>query len=104
MKDIRTQWKALAAARKITREDIAALCIYRAMLKEQVPEGAKSKLHKSFKPITNAAKLANGAYPYAALESAVNSIKYSAFANWLDEAEMKQLVEAAKTTRMAGLK
>ena len=104
MKDIRTQWKALAAARNIKSEDIAALCIYRALLKEQVPEGAKSRLHKSFKPITNANKLANGAYPYGALETAVNSIRYSTFASWLDEEELKQLLEAAKTTRMAGLK
>ena len=104
MKDIRQQWKALAADRKITREDIAALCIYRAMVKEQIPEGAKSRLHKSFKPITNQTKLDNGAQPYAALESAVNCIEYSAFAGWLDETEMKALLEAAKTTRAAGLK
>lgn len=104
MKDIRAQWKALAAVRNITRKDIAALCIYRALIKEQVPEGAKTRLHKSFKPITNANKLANGAYPYGALESAVNSIRYSTFASWLDEEDLNKLLEAAKTTRMAGLK
>jgi len=103
MKDIRTQWKAHAAERKITREDIAALCIYRALVKEQVPTGAKSRLHKSFKPITNTVKLENGADPYGSLKSAVNSVRYSIFAQWLDKEELEMLVEAAKSTRMAGL-
>ena len=104
MKDIRPQWKALAANRNITSQDIAALCVYRAVIKGQVPEGAKSRLHKSFKPITNANKLANGAYPHAALETAVNSIRYSNVASWLDKEEVEQLVEAAKITKTAGLK
>lgn len=104
MKDIRVQWKVLAASRKIASEDIAALCIYRALIKEQVPEGAKSKLHKSFSPITNIIKLNNGAYPYSALETAVNSIKYSTFASWLDEEDLNKLLEAAKMTKTGGLK
>lgn len=104
IKDIRPQWKALAAAREITREDIAALCVYRALRKEQVPEGAKSRLHKSFKPITNKVKLENGAYPYGALESALNSIKYSNFAKWLDKEELEQMLDAVKATKNAGIK
>ena len=104
MKDIRQQWKALAADRKITREDIAALCIYRAMVKEQVPEGAVSRLHRSFKPITNKVKLDNGAAPCAALESAIWSIEYSKFAEWLDKDEMAALLEAVKATKVAGIK
>jgi len=104
IKDIRPQWKALAADRKITREDIAALCIYRALRKEQVPEGAKSRLHKSFKPITNKVKLENGAYPYGSLETALNSIKYSNFAKWLNEDELKLMLDAVKTTKNAGIK
>jgi len=104
MKDIRTQWKALAAERNITREDIAALCIYRAMYKEEIPTGAKSRLHKSFKPITNPVKLANGTAPYGALEAAVSWIRYSAFSKWLDKDEMDALIEAAKATKAAGLK
>lgn len=104
IKDIRPQWKALAAAREITKEDIAALCVYRALRKEQVPEGAKSRLHKSFKPITNKVKLENGAYPYGSLETALNSIKYSNFAKWLDEDELKQMLDAVKTTKNAGIK
>ena len=104
MKDIRPQWKAFAANRNITSQDITALCVYRAVIKGQVPEGAKSRLHKSFKPITNTVKLANGAYPHAALETAVNSIKYSTVASWLDKEELDQLLEAVKTTKTAGLK
>jgi cellulase/cellobiase CelA1 len=98
-KDIRAQWKALAADRKITKEDIAALCIYRAMVKDQVPELAISKLQKSFKPITNQTKLINGAAPFAAREYAMNAIKYSKFSEWLDADEMKALLEAAKNTK-----
>lgn len=103
-KDIRPLWKALAKERKITKEDIAALCIYRAMIKEEVPEGAKTRLHKAFKPITNTVKLENGAAPYGALQSAVNLIKYSKFTEWLDKDEFAALLEAAKKTKDAGLK
>lgn len=104
IKDIRPQWKALAAAREITKEDIAALCVYRAVRKEQIPEGAKTRLQKSFKPITNKVKLENGAYPNGALETALNSIKYSNFAKWLDKEELDQLLDAVKTTKNAGIK
>jgi hypothetical protein len=98
-KDIREQWKAHAAARKITKEDIAALCIYRALIKEQMPEGAKSRLHKAFQPITNARKLANGTQPYGSLDASLNSIKYSIFAQWLDKEEMQTMLDAAKETK-----
>jgi hypothetical protein len=101
--DIRAQWKALAADRKITKEDIAALCIYRAMVKEQVPEGAKTRLEKAFSPIKNETKLANGAIPYAARDYAINAVKYSVFSKWLTKDELVALAEAAKTTK-AGLK
>ena len=103
MKDIRKLWKAHAADRKITSEDIAALCIYRALIKEQIPDGAKQRLHKSFKPITNAKKLAGGTRPHQSLEASVNTIKYSQLAKWLDEDELKLLLEAAKNIKMVGL-
>jgi len=104
IKDIRPQWKELASSRQITKEDIAALCIYRAVRKQQVPEGAKTRLQKSFKPITNSVKLENGAAPYGALQTALYSIKYSHFAEWLDQDELQQLIDAAKETQKAGLK
>jgi len=104
IQDIRPQWKALAAKREITKEDIAALCIYRAVFKGQIPEGGKTRLLKSFKPITNPVKLNNGADPNGALISALHSIKYSHFAEWLDKEELQQLVDAAKETLKAGIK
>jgi hypothetical protein len=103
LKDIRPQWKALAAARQITKEDIAAYCIYRAVYKGQIPEGAKTRLQKSFSPITNKVKLDNGAAPYGALTTALHSIKYSHFAEWLDKEELQQLIDAAKETQKAGI-
>ena len=101
LKDIRPLWKARAADRKITSSDIAALCIYRALVKDQVPEGAKTRLGKAFSPIKNEVKLANGAAPYAARDIAVAYIKYSIFAEWLDADEMKLLLDAAQKTKVA---
>lgn len=99
MKDIRQNWKALASDRKIKSEDIAALCIYRALVKEQGIEGALSRLHKSFKPITNPVKLANGADPTLSLKNALWSTKYSAFKEWLTEEEFKPPWEMAHAIR-----
>lgn len=103
LKDIRPQWKVLAANREITKEDIAALCIYRAVYKGQIPEGAKTRLQRSFKPITNTVKLENGADPHGAMTTAINSIKYSHFAEWLDKEELQQLIVAARETQKAGM-
>jgi hypothetical protein len=99
MKDIRQNWKALAADRKIKSEDIAALCIYRALVKEQGIEGALSRLRKSFKSITNPIKLANGADPDLSLKNSLWSTKYSAFKDWLPEEEFKQIWEMAHAIR-----
>ena len=99
MKDIRQNWKALAADRKITSEDIAALCIYRALVKEQGIEGALSRLRKSFKPITNPVKLENGADPNLALKNSLWSVKYSAIKGWLTEEEFKPILEMAAEIR-----
>jgi hypothetical protein len=104
MKDIRTQWKALAAAKEITREDIAALCLYRTLFKEQQSAEAKTRLHKSFAPIKNEIKLANGAQPYEALVAALRTIKYSHVAQWLDEEDRVKMLELAKETLLAGIK
>ena len=104
MKDIRTQWKAHAAKKEITSEDIAALCLYRTMFKEQSTDDAKNRLHKSFAPITNKLKLDNGAYPYGALETALRMIKYSNVSRWLDEEDRNKLLELVKATLIAGIK
>jgi hypothetical protein len=100
MKDIRQNWKALAAEHKVTREDIAALCIYRALVKNQGKEGAISRLRKSFIPVTNPIKLQNGAAPYHALSVALWCVKYSAVYAWLDETEKQVLFELAKEIKI----
>jgi hypothetical protein len=102
MTDIRQQWKALAAERKITREDIAALALYKSIIKGQGKEDAIARLRKSFIPITNPIKLENGAYPYGALESALWSVKYSTVYSWLQEDEKEKLVALAKEIKIKG--
>jgi len=99
-KDIRPQWKALAAERKITREDIAALCIYRSLIKGEGKEGAISRLRKSFSPITNPVKLENGAYPYGSLASALWMTKHSTFITWLDDESKQSLLILAKEIKV----
>ncbi len=104
MKDIRTQWKALAAAKEITREDIAALCLYRTLFVEKDAEEAKSRLFTAFAPITNQIKLDNGALPRESLRYALNSIKYSKIAKWLDPEDLAKMLELAKSTLSLGMK
>lgn len=104
MKDIRTQWKALAAAKEITREDIAALCLYRTLFVDKDAVEAKARLFKSFAPITNKIKLENGAIPRESLRYALNSIKYSHVLQWLDEDDRVKMLELAKATLMLGVK
>jgi len=101
-KDIRPQWKSLAAERKITKEDIAGLCIYRALVKGEGKEGAISRLKKAFKPVTNPVKIENGAYPYGSLASALWSVKYSTFVQWLDEKDRDSIIAIAKDIKVRG--
>lgn len=95
MKDIRQEWKAHAASKQITSEDIAALCIYRTLVKEQSEEDALSRLKKSFTPVTNPVKLANGANPIHSLRNALWMVKNSVFAEWLTDEEYKPIGEIA---------
>lgn len=95
MKDIRQEWKAHAASKKITSQDIAALCIYRSLVKEQGEEGALSRLKKSFTPVTNPVKLANGANPTHSLRNALWMVKNSVFAEWLTDEEYKPIATMA---------
>lgn len=99
-KDIRPQWKALAQERKITREDIATLCIYRSLIKGEGKEGAISRLRKAFRPITNPVKLENGAHPYGALRSALWMTKHSTFVTWLDDEPRQALLALAKDIKV----
>lgn len=75
MTDIRPVWKQLASEKKLTRGDIATLCVFKA-LKKGVPETAKENLKKSFQPVTNSNKLSNGAYPYFGMYSALRDVDY----------------------------
>ena len=101
-KDIRPQWKTLAQERKITKEDIAALCIYRSLIKGEGKEGAISRLKKAFKPVTNPVKIENGAYPFGSLQSALWSIKYSNIMDWLDEPQKVAIIAIAKDIKISG--
>ena len=94
MKDITQQWKALANKRKIKSEDIAALCIYRALVKNKGKEVAIAKLRKAFSPITNPIKLNNGAESYSALAYALRMVKYSQVLTWIDNEEDKNAIIA----------
>ena len=89
--DIRPQWKKLATERKITKEDIAALCLYRSLIKGGIKEDTLARLRKSFKPITNVTKLENGAYPWGSLQEALRMLKYSNVATWLTKDELALL-------------
>jgi hypothetical protein len=100
MKDIRQQWKALAEKREIKSEDIAALCIYRALVKNEGKEGAIARLRKSFNPVTNPVKIENGAAPYFALSTALWSVKYSTLLTWLDEEGKTAVVALSKEIKI----
>lgn len=66
------KWKELAANRSFSSADMATYALSKAVHEaertQQDPlELAKIYIKKSFKPVTKSIKLANGAYPYAAL-------------------------------------
>lgn len=100
--DVRAQWKALAALRNITKEDIVALCIYRSMIHGEGKDGAISRLRKSFQPITNLVKLENGAAPFLQLDLALFLSRRSKFTTWLTEDEKNELIAIAKEIKIRG--
>lgn len=104
MKDIRENWKTLSAERRIEREDIAAYCIYKTLVKGYDKGHAKAKLLKAFKPISNINKLSNGVRPYNSLEESLRLIKYSAFSKWLEKDEMQILFDMSKDILSEGFK
>jgi hypothetical protein len=95
-KDIRPLWKSLASKKEITREDMAALCIYRSTIKNEGVEGAKSRLLKSFSPVTNTIKLANGTTPYGAMYAGLIYLHCSNIVKWITQEEIKSITEIAK--------
>jgi hypothetical protein len=95
MKDIRTLWKARAAAKEISSYDIAALCIYKSLRAEEDLEATKTRLRKAFTPVRSPIKLENGATPYGSLRTSLYSIKWSVFPTWLTEEELAPILERA---------
>lgn len=96
--DIRAQWKALAAEKKLTVEDMAALCLYRSILKGEGLDGAISRLKKSFSPITSKVKLENGCTPYGSMLRAAGFAQYSHLKDWLTKEEKEQLAKLGNET------
>ena len=119
--DIRPQWKELAGKKELTSSDMAALHIYRAIVKGEGLEGAKSRLKKAFRPITSEKKLINGAQAWGGYQAALHGISYLSWrynaetrkganvkvyttaATWLNESELKTLLEIAEQLKKEGL-
>ena len=90
MKDIRQNWKTISSAKTITSTDVVALCIYRTLQQEESVAEALQRLKKSFTPITNSIKLANGATPHFSLRTTLAGFWYlkynnSSLTRWLPE-------------------
>jgi len=96
--DIRAQWKALAAKKEITKEDMAALCLYRSLIKDQGLEGAVSRLKKSFSPLKNQVKIDNTDHIYGTMFRAIHMAKYSHLAKWITKKELDNLLVLVKAT------
>jgi hypothetical protein len=94
--DIRRNWKALAEKKAISSSDMAALCVYRSLVKGQGKEGAIGRLQKAFGPITNPVKLANGMEAHMSVKSSLRGIPYSTFAGWLTKDELKAVTTMAQ--------
>jgi len=112
MNDFQKAWKELAARKTLTSSDMAALCLIKAILREQrhmektpdVPfdmlEQVKFYLRKSFKPISKPSKLSGGAYPYGslylALRSVVGTNTYSNFKKFYNQETWIKVEELLK--------
>lgn len=94
--DIRRNWKSLADKKDISSADMAALCVYRSLIKGQGKEGAISRLRKAFRPITNPVRLANGTDAHMSVKSSLRGIPYSTFAGWLTKEELKDVTTMAQ--------
>lgn len=97
MENFYIQWKALAEKREITSQDIAVLCIYRSLYKNEGKDGAIKRLRKSFSPVTNSVKLENGVLPYYSLHLALTCVKQSPVMGWMDKDIAEQLFSIARS-------
>jgi hypothetical protein len=94
--DIRPQWKELANKKAVSSSDMAALCIYRSLVKGQGKEGAIGRLQKAFRPITSPIKLKNGVIPHMAVKFSLYSVGRSTVVEWLTKEELSALVTMAQ--------
>lgn len=85
------QWKQSARSKLITSYDMALLAFVKALNKDKPLEQASYYLSKSFKPITNKRKLANGAHPYFGMWDAIRNCKHSLLAKFLDEETISKI-------------
>ena len=99
------QWKELAHQKKLSSSDMACLALYKAINQKKYDpkESAIFFLKRSFRPITKASKLANGAYPDGALWSALYYLPGNKWAkacesfNFLTPEEQATITEFSKT-------
>jgi hypothetical protein len=94
--DIRPQWKAKAKARTISKADMITLCAYRAARRQEGSAGAAQRLKKTFAPITNPIKRANGAEPWGALRYMDRMIDQCSLMSWLTPDERTEISAIAK--------
>lgn len=111
MNKFQTIWKQLAAKRNLSSSDMVVWAISKAVHEEQrlkklniesqltALDLARQYLKKSFKPISKPIKLANGAYPYYALDAALWNLtrceSYKAFDSLWDEETRNKIKEIA---------
>lgn len=104
-KEIKKNWKNLSKEKRITKQDIATLCLYRSLFIPDTSDktrellaygtdknGAIQRLKKSFQPITNSVRLNNGEHPYRSLLQALSMVRYSTMFDWLTENEQVKLL------------
>lgn len=87
-------WKKLANEKKIQSRDVAAYVLIKALYAKSNDklEVAKALLYKSFTPITNSNKLANGSTTFGCLEYALNRAYWSTLMEELMPEEKEQFL------------
>jgi hypothetical protein len=100
--DIRSKWKARAAIRNTTSADIAALCIYRSMIRGECKQATIARLRRSFTPVSNPIKLQNGHSRWHGLASGLFAVKFSPLLEWMTKEESVELLGIAKSINAYG--
>jgi len=90
MTNIKEVWKDLSNRKVLTSSDMAFLCLYKSLTKEDTSL-ASAYLKSSFTPITNQRKLENGHFPWFGLWDALRSINDSQLMKYLTDEEREQI-------------